>query len=117
MRKVGYYEDEQGELQYDPMKVLPDYIFHPGDALRAAADANAQGGAPTAETEATPGELSPKSKLMAENHRELAAARDVCRSLATAPVRIPGCCSRLELKPGNCNLKQYYFSLQRCLWW
>ena len=111
---VGYYEDESGELQYDPLAVIPDSAYAPVEVLnpRALLQGTPAAGAPLAATvtpaadpagaaQGTPADpsvaptgtpaaapLSPISKRMAESARELAAAMTVCTRFNTPVVSL-----------------------------
>jgi len=112
---VGYYEDESGELQYNPLAVIPESAFAPAEALNPrallqgtpAADlAGAAQGTPVVGPSVAPtgvpaagssgadqgtpaaAPLSPVSKRMAESERELAAAVTVCTRFNTPVVSL-----------------------------
>jgi hypothetical protein len=79
LKKVGYSENSEGELQYDPELVIPPIVYQPAAAMRETT----QGGQPIEQAV-----LSPKSKLMAEQKEERAAAISACHKFQEAPVRI-----------------------------
>jgi hypothetical protein len=76
MQTVGYYEDADGELQFNPETVIPNSAYAPAEALKGS----------SAIAGAAPLEVDSVTKEMRKNADILQAAKEVCLSYNDAQV-------------------------------